>query len=136
MRRHRRAKLWHFFLRSFTDTSNHRNNPQADPVHSPPLLSDLTSVLTRQSVHTESHDDNNLVAPRLLSLCLSLLLPHQGRYEMATKPGAADGFGPVLAALATMQSNAVGREKTEAHEFLEKFQKSVRGLRSRGPDRD
>ncbi|KAL1999408.1 hypothetical protein VTN02DRAFT_4538 [Thermoascus thermophilus] len=34
-------------------------------------------------------------------------------------------FGPVLAAVATMQGNASRTEKTHAHEFLEKFQKSV-----------
>jgi alpha-D-ribose 1-methylphosphonate 5-triphosphate diphosphatase PhnM len=45
---------------------------------------------------------------------------------MAAKSGAADGFAPVLTALATMQSNAAGKEKSVAHEFLEAFQKSVR----------
>ena len=35
------------------------------------------------------------------------------------------GFGQILAALATMQSNAQRKEKTQAHEFLEQFQKSV-----------
>lgn len=34
-------------------------------------------------------------------------------------------FAPVLAALATMQGNASRQEKTHAHEFLERFQKSV-----------
>jgi transportin-3 len=45
---------------------------------------------------------------------------------MAAKTGAQAGFAPVLAALATMQSNAPRREKGQAHEFLEQFQKSVR----------
>lgn len=45
---------------------------------------------------------------------------------MATKDeGAGQAFGPVLAAVATMQGNASRTEKTHAHEFLEKFQKSV-----------
>ena len=35
------------------------------------------------------------------------------------------GFAPVLAALSTMQSNAERSQKTQAHEYLEKFQKSV-----------
>lgn len=35
------------------------------------------------------------------------------------------GFAPILAALSTMQSNAQGKEKGEAHQFLEKFQKSA-----------
>jgi transportin-3 len=45
---------------------------------------------------------------------------------MATKDGASgQAFGPVLAAVATMQGNVSRSEKTQAHEFLEKFQKSV-----------
>lgn len=44
--------------------------------------------------------------------------------EMVTAPSAA-GFGPVLEALITMQSNAERGQKTQAHEYLEKFQKSV-----------
>ena len=45
---------------------------------------------------------------------------------MASKEGAAEqAFGPVLAAVATMQGNVSRSEKTNAHEFLEKFQKSV-----------
>ncbi|KAJ9252501.1 hypothetical protein DTO195F2_7418 [Paecilomyces variotii] len=45
---------------------------------------------------------------------------------MATKDeGAGQAFGPVLAAVATMQGNASRTEKTHAHEFLEKFQKSI-----------
>ena len=38
------------------------------------------------------------------------------------------GFAPVLAALSTMQSNVERPQKTQAHEYLEKFQKSVRFL--------
>ena len=45
---------------------------------------------------------------------------------MATKSEAQAGFAPVLAALATMQSNGSRTEKGQAHEFLEQFQKSVR----------
>ncbi|BCR91115.1 nuclear import receptor MTR10 [Aspergillus chevalieri] len=41
---------------------------------------------------------------------------------MASKEGA---FAPVLAAVATMQGNVSRSEKTHAHEFLEKFQKSI-----------
>jgi transportin-3 len=45
---------------------------------------------------------------------------------MASKEGAAgQAFGPVLAAVATMQGNVSRSEKTHAHEFLEKFQKSI-----------
>jgi hypothetical protein len=44
---------------------------------------------------------------------------------MASKVASQDGFGPVLAALATMQSNSSRQEKSQAHEFLEQFQKSV-----------
>lgn len=44
---------------------------------------------------------------------------------MASKSASASGFAPVLSALTTMQSNVAGKEKTEAHEFLEQFQKSV-----------
>ncbi|KKY14453.1 putative mrna transport regulator [Phaeomoniella chlamydospora] len=43
---------------------------------------------------------------------------------MTTQPSVQDAFRPVLAALAAMQSNASRQEKSEAHEFLEKFQKS------------
>jgi transportin-3 len=45
---------------------------------------------------------------------------------MATNGAAAQmGYGPVLAALATMSANVDRAQKTQAHEFLEKFQKSV-----------
>ncbi|OAX76982.1 hypothetical protein ACJ72_08724 [Emergomyces africanus] len=45
---------------------------------------------------------------------------------MASKEnGAGQAFAPVLAAVATMQGNVSRSEKTHAHEFLEKFQKSV-----------
>lgn len=47
---------------------------------------------------------------------------------MASKE-AGQAFAPVLAAVATMQGNASRTEKTQAHEFLEKFQKSVRLFR-------
>lgn len=43
---------------------------------------------------------------------------------MASKE-AGQAFAPVLAAVATMQGNVSRAEKTQAHEFLEKFQKSV-----------
>lgn len=42
---------------------------------------------------------------------------------MASPAGA--GFAPVLAALATMQSNIDRAQKEQAHRFLEEFQKSV-----------
>ena len=46
---------------------------------------------------------------------------------MASKQSAEpDAFEPILAALAAMQSNASREQKTHAHEYLEKFQKSVR----------
>lgn len=45
-----------------------------------------------------------------------------GSANMAAS-GAA-GFAPVLAALSTMQSNAERFQKSQAHEYLEKFQKS------------
>lgn len=45
---------------------------------------------------------------------------------MADKQATAgQAFGPVLAAVATMQGNVSRSEKAQAHEFLEKFQKSV-----------
>ena len=37
-----------------------------------------------------------------------------------------DNFGPVLAALSVMQSNVQKDQKTQAHKYLESFQKSVR----------
>ncbi|KAJ5661499.1 uncharacterized protein N7477_009115, partial [Penicillium maclennaniae] len=43
---------------------------------------------------------------------------------MASKEGG-QAFAPVLAAVATMQGNVPRSEKTQAHEFLEKFQKSI-----------
>lgn len=45
-------------------------------------------------------------------------------YKMASKD-SGQPFAPVLAAVATMQGNVSKSEKTQAHEFLEKFQKSV-----------
>ncbi|KAL3471848.1 armadillo-type protein [Aspergillus californicus] len=44
---------------------------------------------------------------------------------MASKGNAGQAFGPVLAAVATMQGNVPRSEKAHAHEFLENFQKSV-----------
>lgn len=44
--------------------------------------------------------------------------------KMASKDGG-QAFAPVLAAVATMQGNVPRSEKAQAHEFLEKFQKSV-----------
>ena len=38
----------------------------------------------------------------------------------------AEGYAPVVAALVTMQSNVERAQKSHAHEYLEKFQKSVR----------
>ncbi|CAI7596835.1 unnamed protein product, partial [Penicillium pancosmium] len=38
---------------------------------------------------------------------------------------SGQAFAPVLAAVATMQGNVPRSEKTQAHEFLEKFQKSI-----------
>ncbi|KAL8944375.1 MAG: hypothetical protein Q9211_000609 [Gyalolechia sp. 1 TL-2023] len=38
--------------------------------------------------------------------------------------GVSDGIEPVLAALSTMQANVDRSQKSEAHEYLEKFQKS------------
>ncbi|KAJ5217082.1 hypothetical protein N7468_010090 [Penicillium chermesinum] len=43
---------------------------------------------------------------------------------MASKD-SGQAFAPVLAAVATMQGNVPKAEKTQAHEFLEKFQKSL-----------
>ncbi|KAJ5220709.1 uncharacterized protein N7469_009596 [Penicillium citrinum] len=43
---------------------------------------------------------------------------------MASKE-SGQAFAPVLAAVATMQGNVPRSEKTQAHEFLEKFQKSI-----------
>ncbi|KAJ5577526.1 uncharacterized protein N7459_006490 [Penicillium hispanicum] len=43
---------------------------------------------------------------------------------MASKD-SGQAFAPVLAAVATMQGNVPRSEKTQAHEFLEKFQKSI-----------
>lgn len=45
---------------------------------------------------------------------------------MASKGPDGQAFAPVLSAVATMQGNVSRSEKAHAHEFLEKFQKSVR----------
>ena len=37
----------------------------------------------------------------------------------------SESFAPVLAALSVMQSNVERSQKTQAHDYLEKFQKSV-----------
>ena len=44
---------------------------------------------------------------------------------MANTSGDGGAFAPILAAMNTMQSNVQGKEKADAHEYLEKFQKSV-----------
>lgn len=43
----------------------------------------------------------------------------------ANGAAAQQAFAPVLAALATMQSNVDRTQKGHAHEYLEQFQKSV-----------
>lgn len=45
---------------------------------------------------------------------------------MTTNGNSQQAFAPILAALATLQSNVDRTRKTQAHEFLESFQKSVR----------
>lgn len=45
---------------------------------------------------------------------------------MANKAAQGGPLAPILAALSTMQSNVQSKDKAAAHEFLEKFQKSVR----------
>jgi transportin-3 len=45
---------------------------------------------------------------------------------MTSKPNDGQPFAAVLAAVATMQGNVSRSEKAQAHEYLEKFQKSVR----------
>ena len=42
--------------------------------------------------------------------------------------GTLDGIEPVLVALSTMQANVEQSQKTQAHDYLEKFQKSVRTI--------
>lgn len=37
----------------------------------------------------------------------------------------SEGYAPVVVALATMQSNVERAQKSQAHDYLEKFQKSV-----------
>jgi hypothetical protein len=49
---------------------------------------------------------------------------------MASKGPDGQAFAPVLSAVATMQGNVSRPEKAHAHEFLEKFQKSVRPAHS------
>lgn len=69
-----------------------------------------------------SHHSPQALCLRSLPLCPS----SQTTSAMADHQSAQDGFAPIFKALATMQSNLSGKEKTQAHEFLEKFQKSVR----------
>lgn len=44
---------------------------------------------------------------------------------MASDQEGSKAFAPVIAALSTIQSNSPRPEKVYAHEYLEKFQKSV-----------
>lgn len=44
---------------------------------------------------------------------------------MAANDPSQGAVASILAALNTMQSNVASKDKVEAHEFLEKFQKSV-----------
>lgn len=41
-----------------------------------------------------------------------------------------EGYAPVLAALEAMQSSVERLQKSQAHEYLEKFQKSVRKVKT------
>ena len=47
---------------------------------------------------------------------------------MAVNNTSNGPLGPILSALATMQSNVAGKDKAEAHQFLERFQKSVNAM--------
>jgi hypothetical protein len=51
--------------------------------------------------------------------------PHHTHLIMASNQQASVAFAPVLSALSTMQSNSSRPQKAHAHEYLEKFQKSV-----------
>lgn len=52
-------------------------------------------------------------------------LPFPPQAKMASKASDAQPFAAVLAAVATMQGNVSRNDKAQAHEYLEKFQKSV-----------
>ena len=51
--------------------------------------------------------------------------PKVDRAMSSEQAGGEQAYGPVLAAVATMQGNVPRSEKMQAHGFLEKFQKSV-----------
>ena len=68
-----------------------------------------------------------LHTPKTSSGLLSQPSLYAANTAMATN-GAAS-YAPVLTALATMQSNDRS-QKAQAHEYLEAFQKSVRGWRN------
>jgi hypothetical protein len=48
---------------------------------------------------------------------------------MTAKGGDAAGLAPILSAVATLQTNAPGKDKEAANDFLQKFQKSVSALK-------
>ncbi|KAK5085782.1 Nuclear import receptor [Lithohypha guttulata] len=51
---------------------------------------------------------------------------------MASNTAHSGTLGPILSALATMQSNVASKDKAQAHEFLEKFQKSQEAWNTTG----
>lgn len=73
---------------------------------------------------THDRDQSQAIISRL-NAYLSAPLLSRSSASMADKAGDTSGFAPVFSALATMQSNVSAKEKSNAHEFLEKFQKSV-----------
>jgi hypothetical protein len=88
--------------------------------------SPFTSLSSSPSAAIKPHAI--LSAATLIKGCTPTTTPPSSippQRTMATQPTATDGFAPILKALATMQSNVAGKEKAEAHTFLEKFQKSV-----------
>lgn len=109
----------HLPRQSFPTTQLHqasdRNLYFLPPQISARYFPSLSSEIQKQVLET-LHGRNTDLSPTA---------PRYQHRNMASKVASQDGFGPVLAALATMQSNGSTQEKTQAHEFLEQFQKSV-----------
>ena len=103
-------------------------------LHSPLAIIEFTAILATKLSARSSEVNSSTDGKRVRTWAslpqaskshkrLSLLIFANYKPDMAFT--RQEAFAPVLAALSAMQSNADPSQKSQAHEYLEKFQKSV-----------
>ena len=106
----------------------------ANNLHLPLSIDEIAATLPTKLSARSSEPNSSTDGKRVHTWAslLQVLKPHKRLSPLMSanyKPDMAftrqEAFAPVLAALSTMQSNADRSQKSQAHEYLEKFQKSV-----------